>query len=66
MQRTHYDSDHEDYRGTVREFLAREVEPHFLQWEEDRLIDRASYVAAASTPTGEASSRTSWVGTSEV
>lgn len=46
MQRRHFESDHEDYRGTVREFLAREVEPHFLQWEEDRLIDRASYVAA--------------------
>ncbi|MFI6430031.1 acyl-CoA dehydrogenase family protein [Rhodococcus oryzae] len=46
MQRKHFESDHEDYRDTVREFLAREVEPHYLQWEEDRLIDRASYVAA--------------------
>ncbi|MCZ4559168.1 acyl-CoA dehydrogenase family protein [Rhodococcus maanshanensis] len=46
MQRKHFESDHEDYRGTVREFLAREVEPRYLQWEEDRLIDRASYVAA--------------------
>ncbi len=47
MQRRHFESDHEDYRGTVREFLAREVEPHYLQWEEDRLIDRASYIAAS-------------------
>ncbi|MBS9376029.1 acyl-CoA dehydrogenase family protein [Rhodococcus sp. B50] len=47
MQRRHFEADHEDYRGTVREFLAREVKPHYLQWEEDHLIDRSAWLAAA-------------------
>jgi alkylation response protein AidB-like acyl-CoA dehydrogenase len=47
MQRTLYTDVHEEYRDSVREFLAREVAPHFLQWEEDHLIDREVFRAAA-------------------
>ncbi len=47
MKRTLYTDDHEQYRETVREFLAREVEPHYLQWEKDALIDRKVFRAAA-------------------
>jgi alkylation response protein AidB-like acyl-CoA dehydrogenase len=47
MRRELYTSDHEAYRETVREFLAREVEPHFLQWEADRQIDPAVFPKAA-------------------
>ncbi|MGQ0837545.1 acyl-CoA dehydrogenase family protein [Actinokineospora sp.] len=47
MRRTLYTDDHEQYRDTVREFLGREVEPHFLQWEADALIDRKVFRAAA-------------------
>lgn len=32
MQRTIFEKDHEAYRETVREFLAREIEPHYEQW----------------------------------
>lgn len=46
MHRTLFDSDHEAYRETVREFLAREVEPHYEQWEAERLIDRAVWLTA--------------------
>jgi alkylation response protein AidB-like acyl-CoA dehydrogenase len=46
MKRTHFESDHEAYRETVREFYAREVEPNYERWEEERLIDRSVYVAA--------------------
>ncbi|WP_072809214.1 acyl-CoA dehydrogenase family protein [Rhodococcus zopfii] len=46
MQRTLFEADHEAYRETVREFLAREVEPNYERWEEDRLIDRSVYLAA--------------------
>ncbi|MDF3319965.1 acyl-CoA dehydrogenase family protein [Rhodococcus sp. C3V] len=46
MQRKHFKADHEDYRATVREFLAREIEPHYPQWEKDRLIDRSAWLAA--------------------
>jgi len=48
MRRTLYTADHKQYRETVREFLAREVEPRFLQWEDDTLIERAVYPAAAA------------------
>jgi alkylation response protein AidB-like acyl-CoA dehydrogenase len=47
MQRRLYADVHEDYRETVRAFLAREVEPAFLEWEEQRVIDRAVFLAAA-------------------
>jgi alkylation response protein AidB-like acyl-CoA dehydrogenase len=47
MLRELYTSDHEAYRETVREFLAREVEPHFLQWEADRAIPRDVFPKAA-------------------
>src|SRR5688500_3856174 len=47
MRRTLYSEDHEQYRQTVREFLAREVEPHILAWEQDALIDREVFRPAA-------------------
>jgi alkylation response protein AidB-like acyl-CoA dehydrogenase len=48
MRRALYTDDHEQYRATVREFFAREVEPHFLRWEQDKLIDPAVFRAAAT------------------
>ncbi|GAB4008842.1 acyl-CoA dehydrogenase family protein [Nocardioides ultimimeridianus] len=47
MERTLYDEDHESYRATVREFLAREVVPHKDQWDDDRWIPREVFKAAA-------------------
>jgi alkylation response protein AidB-like acyl-CoA dehydrogenase len=47
MQRTLFDEDHEAYRATVREFVAREVTPHHERWEADRWIERDVFVAAA-------------------
>ncbi|NLU63838.1 acyl-CoA dehydrogenase [Rhodococcus sp. HNM0563] len=46
MKRTHFEGDHEAYRETVREFYAREIEPNYERWEEERLIDRSVYLAA--------------------
>lgn len=48
MRRALYTEDHEQYRGTVREFLAREVEPYFLGWEANGLIERSVYKEAAA------------------
>ncbi|MFR9806848.1 acyl-CoA dehydrogenase family protein [Pseudonocardia sp. RS010] len=48
MRRALYTEDHEQYRETVREFLAREVEPHFLSWEEEAQMDRSVFKAAAA------------------
>ena len=47
MQRTLYNSDHEAYRETVRDFLAREVVPHQENWDRDRFIDREVFARAA-------------------
>ena len=47
MHRELYGPDHEVYRETVREFLAREVVPHQHDWDRDRWIDRAVFARAA-------------------
>ena len=47
MERGLYTSDHEAYRATVREFLAREVAPFADQWDQDRWIPREVFAKAA-------------------
>ncbi|MCW2299065.1 MAG: fadE [Rhodococcus erythropolis] len=46
MRRTLFTADHEAYRETVREFIAREITPHYDSWEEARLVDRSAWLAA--------------------
>ncbi|MFI6611661.1 acyl-CoA dehydrogenase family protein [Streptomyces sp. NPDC050507] len=40
MKRTLYNQEHEDFRAMIRDFIAKEVKPHFEQWERDNLVDR--------------------------
>ncbi|GAA3443958.1 acyl-CoA dehydrogenase family protein [Planomonospora venezuelensis] len=40
MQRDLFDEEHDLFRETVREFLAREVAPHHDQWEKDGIVPR--------------------------
>ncbi len=47
MRRTLYEPDHQAYRETVREFLAREVVPHQHDWDRQHMIDRAVFGRAA-------------------
>ena len=47
MKRGLYTEDHELYRETVREFLAREVVPHWERWDDEHLIDREVFRKAA-------------------
>jgi alkylation response protein AidB-like acyl-CoA dehydrogenase len=47
MERTLYESDHEAYRHSVREFLQREVVPHKDRWDDEHMIDRSVYQRAA-------------------
>jgi alkylation response protein AidB-like acyl-CoA dehydrogenase len=47
MRRPLYEADHEQYRQTVREFLAREVVPYADQWDADRWIDKKIFPKAA-------------------
>ena len=46
MRRTVFETDHEQFRGVVREFLAREVAPHAQAWEDAGIVDREVYRAA--------------------
>jgi len=46
VKRDLYETDHESFRDVCREFVAREVAPHYERWEEQRLIDRDVWVAA--------------------
>jgi len=47
VRRTLYGPDHEVYRETVREFLARDVVPHQHDWNRQHMIDRAVFARAA-------------------
>ncbi|WP_395296742.1 acyl-CoA dehydrogenase family protein [Kitasatospora hibisci] len=46
MQRDIYTEEHEDFRATVRAFLAKEVLPHYDRWERAGIADRSAWLAA--------------------
>ncbi|GAA2831046.1 acyl-CoA dehydrogenase family protein [Kitasatospora sp. CM 4170] len=46
MQRDIYTEEHEDFRATVRAFLAKEVLPHYDRWERAGIVDRSAWLAA--------------------
>jgi alkylation response protein AidB-like acyl-CoA dehydrogenase len=46
MQRDIFTPEHEAFRDLVREFLAREVTPFHGQWEKDKVVPRAAWLAA--------------------
>lgn len=47
MKRTIFEPEHEDYRASVRRFLAEEVTPHHERWEEEGIVPRELFVKAA-------------------
>ena len=40
LSRSAYTPDHEAFRDTVRQFVAKEIEPNAAQWDEDGLIPK--------------------------
>jgi alkylation response protein AidB-like acyl-CoA dehydrogenase len=40
VKRTIYNEQHEAFRSMIRDFISREVVPHYEQWERDNLADR--------------------------
>ncbi|HEY0560828.1 MAG TPA: acyl-CoA dehydrogenase family protein [Frankiaceae bacterium] len=46
MRRTVYGPDHEEFRATAREFVARQVLPNMERFREERAIDRATWLEA--------------------
>ena len=48
MKRHLFETDHEDYRKSVREFVTREVAENIERWDDAELIDRSMFRAAAA------------------
>ncbi len=46
MKRLVFEEEHEQLRGTARQFLEKECAPYAEKWESDRIVDREAYVAA--------------------
>ncbi|WP_433544825.1 acyl-CoA dehydrogenase family protein [Streptomyces sp. CA-294286] len=46
MKRQIFSAEHEAFRATVRTFLAKEVLPHYEQWEKDGIVSREAWRAA--------------------
>lgn len=46
MRRTIFEPEHDQFRDTVREYIARKVAPHSAAWEAAGIVDRSAYVAA--------------------
>ncbi|WP_274912315.1 acyl-CoA dehydrogenase family protein [Streptomyces sp. WZ-12] len=46
MKRQIFTEDHDAFRETVRTFLAKEVTPHYEQWEKDGIVSRDAWRAA--------------------
>ncbi|MFV0126791.1 acyl-CoA dehydrogenase family protein [Streptomyces sp. HMX112] len=46
MKRRLFSAEHDAFRETVRAFLAKEVLPHYEQWEKDGIVSRDVWLAA--------------------
>ncbi|AKE88215.1 MULTISPECIES: acyl-CoA dehydrogenase family protein [Rhodococcus] len=40
MQRKIYDADHEAFRVMIRDFIAAELSPYYMEWEHDHIVPR--------------------------
>jgi acyl-CoA dehydrogenase len=56
IPRTLFDDGHEAFRETVRRFIAKEITPHYAQWEKDGIVSREIWLAA-----GDAGLLCTWV-----
>ncbi len=48
MERTLFDDVHEQFRSSIRTFVAKEITPHYLEWEADGLAPRELFAAAGA------------------
>ncbi len=46
MQRKHFDADHEAFAESFRSFAAKEIVPHFVEWERAGITPREVFTAA--------------------
>ena len=48
MERTLFDDVHEQFRASFRTFVAKEITPHYLEWEAEGLAPRELFAAAGA------------------
>ena len=48
MRRSLFEPEHIDFRDSVRRFIAEEVAPCQLQWEDDGIVPRELFAKAAA------------------
>jgi acyl-CoA dehydrogenase len=44
LPRTLFNEEHELFRASVRDFIAKEITPHNSQWEKDKMVSRESWL----------------------
>ena len=49
MERTIFEEEHEQFRGSVRSFLEREAAPHMKDWEREGAVDRGLFKKAGAS-----------------
>jgi alkylation response protein AidB-like acyl-CoA dehydrogenase len=47
MRREVFEPDHDEFRRVVRQFIREEILPHHARWEEQGIVDRELFAAAA-------------------
>jgi acyl-CoA dehydrogenase len=48
LSRSAYSDDHESFRQTVRQFVAKEVEPNAARWDEDGIVPKSLWPKAGA------------------
>ena len=48
MRRITFNSDHEQFRDSVRKFMQAEVEPHVERWHAEGMVDRDLFLKAGA------------------
>ena len=48
MRRFIFEPEHEEFRGSVRRFMQKEIAPHAARWREQGYVDRWAYTKAGS------------------
>src|ERR1700761_1249269 len=48
MRRSVFEDEHDDFRASVRTFLAREAVPHAERWEREGMVNREFWEKAAA------------------
>jgi alkylation response protein AidB-like acyl-CoA dehydrogenase len=49
MERTHFEDEHDQFRAAVRTWIAKEITPHYLDWEHAGIAPRSLFTSAGAS-----------------